>query len=132
VKKTIHIIHCAFKALSGTVSIIPETVFLSKISCKAVIFSVYKSVFPRIHIFSYLNPPAISRSLVYGVCLTFKYANGLIWMPGKNNFDRPGDLPVSEACSSTCQATLSHVEESGNKNDGVNLKFIVKLIKQLK
>ncbi|MDR0420840.1 MAG: hypothetical protein LBH30_05240, partial [Prevotellaceae bacterium] len=66
-------IHCAFKALSGTVSIIPVIVFFSKISCKTITFRVYKSVVPK---------ELFERIL-------FKDANNIWWL-GKNNFTSLG------------------------------------------
>jgi hypothetical protein len=71
-KEKIHIILCAFEALSGTVSIIPYTV-LGKISCKTITVRIYKSVFPK--------------ELFEGIL--FKTANN-IWMSGKNNLSSLG------------------------------------------
>jgi hypothetical protein len=44
---------------------------------------------------SHLNPPAVLRSLIHGICFSYKYANDLIWMLGKNNLDSLGRLPVA-------------------------------------
>jgi hypothetical protein len=44
---------------------------------------------------SHLNTPAVLRSLIHGICFSFKYASDLICMQGKNNLDNLERLPVA-------------------------------------
>jgi hypothetical protein len=43
----------------------------------------------------HLNTPAVLRSLIHGICFSYKYASDFIWMLDKNNLDNLKRLPVA-------------------------------------